>query len=127
MKSGCHHRRNISSNFRFYPYPTYFYKNCGVTKRVIGSKVCNVRALQLTLRLSIVPIGSARTIATVFSPRCRRSMSRCFTTILCDPACRLAMRFFFMNATRTHTRANASSFFAVTTPRRLYSSCLIMV
>lgn len=83
-------RRNTYSNFRF-----YLYEICSVIGWILGSKVCNVRALQLTLcRVSIVSIGFTRTIVIVFSSRCRRSMIRCFPMILCDPAYRLAMRIF---------------------------------
>lgn len=117
------HRRNINTSFRFYSYPTYLYENCSVIGGIIGSKVRNVRALQLTLRrVSIVPIGFTRTIAIVFSPRCPRSMIRCFPTILCDPAYRLAMRIFQGHNLNVY---QASS--TVTMSRQLYSSCLIML
>lgn len=116
-------RRNIYSNFRF-----YLYENCSVIEWIIWSKVCNVRALQLTLcRVSIVSIGFTRTIVTVFSSRCRRSMIRCFPMILCDPAYRLAMRIFQGQPERIYIYIYQAIFFTVTISRGLYFSCLVML
>lgn len=113
-------RRNIYSSFHFYSYPTYLYENCVVSSGGLSSWRC--ACLQLTLRrVSIVPIGFARTIATVLSPRCRCSMIRCFPTILCDPAYRLAMRIF------QGRNLNVYQALFHGDNVRLYSSCLIML